>query len=171
MIFIQDISCCYINRFQKQLYTQGVLWYTCDNKLIGVINVSYMKVEFPGGLRVDAKIGDHLIKTDQSVVEGGEGSAPSPFELFLSSIATCVGIYTLSFCKNKEISTEGMSISMDLDRDKSTGLVGKIDLNLQLPEGFPRKYEKAIIKSMELCTVKKHLQTPPEFKINILKED
>ena len=129
--------------------------------------MSYMKVEFPGGLRVDAKIRDQVIKTDQPVEDGGEGSAPSPFELFLGSIATCVGIYALSFCNNKEISTEGMSISMDIDKNKDTGLIGKVDLDLKLPEGFPKKYEKAIISSMELCTVKKHLQTPPEFEVKI----
>ncbi len=127
--------------------------------------MSYMKVEFPGGLRVDAKIRDQVIKTDQPEIAGGEGSAPSPFELFLGSIATCVGIYALSFCNNKEIATEGMSISMDIDRDKSTGLIGKVDFDLKLPKGFPKKYEKAIINSMGLCTVKKHLQTPPEFEI------
>lgn len=129
--------------------------------------MSYMKVEFPGGLRVDAKIRDQVIKTDQPVIDGGEDSAPSPFELFLGSIATCVGIYALSFCNNKEISTEGMSISMDVDRDEDTGLIVKVELDLKLPKGFPKKYEKAIMNSMGLCTVKKHLETPPEFEMKI----
>ena len=50
-------------------------------------------VQFPGGKKIDAKIGDVLINTDQSVMAGGEGSAPEPFQLFLASIATCAGIY------------------------------------------------------------------------------
>jgi ribosomal protein S12 methylthiotransferase accessory factor len=58
-----------------------------------------------------------------------------------------------------------MNISMELENDRITGLVKKVYLNLQLPEGFPKKYESAIIKSMELCSVKKHLQNPPEFEI------
>lgn len=131
--------------------------------------MSYLNVEFPGGLRVDARIRDQIIKTDQPVTAGGDGSAPSPFELFLGSIATCAGIYALGFCNSKGISTEGMSISMDLERNMTTGLIGKVNLDLKLPEGFPEKYKGAIVKSMDLCTVKKHLQTPPEFEITTTK--
>ncbi len=127
--------------------------------------MSYLNVEFPGGLRVDARLRDQVIKTDQPVAAGGEGSAPSPFELFLGSIATCAGIYALGFCNSKGISTEGMSISMDLERNMTTGLISKVNLDLKLPEGFPEKYKSAIVNSMDLCTVKKHLQTPPKFEI------
>lgn len=131
--------------------------------------MEYLKVEFPGGLRVDANLRGHTICTDQPVMAGGEDSAPSPFELFLGSIATCAGIYALGFCNSKNISTEGMSISMDLERNMSTGLISNISLDLKVPEGFPPKYENAIIKSMELCTVKKHLHNPPEFEITTSK--
>lgn len=127
--------------------------------------MSYLNVEFPGGLRVDARLRDQVIKTDQPVRAGGDGSAPSPFELFLGSIATCAGIYALGFCNSKGIDTKGMSISMDLERNNETGLISKINMDLKLPEGFPEKYTKAIINSMELCAVKKHLHTPPEFEI------
>lgn len=131
--------------------------------------MEYLKVEFPGGLRVDANLRGHTIHTDQPEMAGGEDSAPSPFELFLGSIATCAGIYALGFCNSKNISTEGMSISMDIERDQSTSLIGEISLDLKVPEGFPDKYINAIIKSMELCTVKKHLHNPPEFKITTSK--
>ena len=127
--------------------------------------MSYLNVEFPGGLRVDAKLRDQVIKTDQPIGAGGEGSAPSPFELFLGSIATCAGIYALGFCNSKGIATEGMNISMDLERSYETGLISKINMDIKLPESFPEKYKRAIVNSMELCTVKKHLQTPPEFEI------
>ena len=132
--------------------------------------MEYLNVQFPGGLRVDANLRGHTIKTDQPVSSNGEDSAPSPFELFLGSIATCAGIYALSFCRNKDISTEGMSISMNLERDMKTGLVGRINMDLKLPEGFPKKYEKAIVNSMELCTVKKHLDNPPEFEITVTEK-
>ncbi len=127
--------------------------------------MSYLNVEFPGGLRVDARIKDQVIKTDQPQRAGGDGSAPSPFELFLGSIATCAGIYALGFCNAKGISTEGMGINMDLEKSPETGMISKVSLDLKLPEGFPDKYKAAIINSMELCAVKKHIHTPPEFEI------
>lgn len=121
--------------------------------------MSYMKVEFPGGLKVDARSSRHLIKTDQS------GSEPSPFELFLASLATCGGIFALSFCNSKVINTEGMDISMNLEMNKQTGMIDKIIYDVKLPDDFPAKYENALIKSIDLCSVKKHMMTPPEFEV------
>lgn len=122
--------------------------------------MSYMKIEFPGGLKVDARSSRHLIKTDQN------GSEPAPFELFLASLATCGGVFALSFCENKGIDTEGMDISMDLEMNRQTGMIKKVIFDVKLPEGFPLKYEKALIKSIELCTVKRHMMEPPEFEVN-----
>ena len=124
--------------------------------------MSYMKVELPGGLKVNARSSRHIIKTDQN------GSEPAPFELFLASLATCGGIFDISFCKNKGLETEGMDISMDLEMDKQTGMITKVIYNVKLPEGFPAKYEKALIKSIELCTVKRHMVTPPEFSVKTI---
>jgi ribosomal protein S12 methylthiotransferase accessory factor len=127
--------------------------------------MSFLNVEFPGGLRVDARLKNHVIKTDQPVRGGGEGSAPTPFELFLGSIATCAGIYALGFCKNKGLSTEGMNLSMELEMNRATGMIDKVNMDLKLPEGFPEKYRSAIVRSMDLCAVKMHMQQPPEFEI------
>ncbi len=129
--------------------------------------MEYLKVQFPGGLRVDAHIREHIIRTDQPVKSGGENSAPAPFQLFLGSIATCAGFYAVAFCRNKGISTEGMVLTMNIEKDPTTGLIREILMDLKLPEGFPEKYEKAIIRSMELCTVKKHLENPPECIVTV----
>jgi len=124
-----------------------------------------IKVTFPGGKKVYAQIGEFTVETDQPVEGGGEGTAPAPFAVFLSSIGTCAGIYALGFCQSRGINTEGMSIDMDFegDNDNSTGLISKVILKLNTPEGFPKKYEAGVIRSMELCAVKKHFENPPKF--------
>ncbi|NQU65359.1 MAG: OsmC family protein [SAR324 cluster bacterium] len=124
-----------------------------------------IQVSFPGGSKVDAAIKDKIIRTDQSVRNGGEGLEAEPFELFLSSIATCAGIFALKFCQTRDIPTEGMSLTMECETDKVKKLYGKMDINLTLPDGFPEKYKEAIIRSMDQCTVKKHILDPPEFSI------
>jgi len=126
-----------------------------------------LEVTFPGGKRVDAKIGKFTIKTDQAVWAGGDGSAPEPFQLFLASIATCAGIYALSFCQSRKVSTEGMALTMECEWDADRKRYKKFAINLELPQGFDPKYKKAIIKSMDLCAVKKHMLEPPEFEIGV----
>src|SRR4030067_3010413 len=69
-----------------------------------------MIIDFPGGARVDAHFGPFTVATDQPPQGGGEGSAPTPFEVFLSSIGTCVGIFIVGFCRQRGLSTEGIRI-------------------------------------------------------------
>ena len=124
-----------------------------------------MDVYFPGGKRVFADYGGFTIETDQPVIGGGDGSAPAPFDLFLASIGTCAGIYALGFMQQRDIDPEGARISMRTHRDRDSGLIGQVDLELTLPAGFPDKYRDAIVNAMNLCAVKKHLHRPPAFEI------
>ena len=125
-----------------------------------------MGIYFPGGKRVYADYGSFTVETDQPARGGGGGSAPAPFDLFLASIGTCAGIYALGFMQQRGISTEGARLRMAAHYDPALRLIGKIDLELQLPPGFPEKYRDAIVNAMNLCTVKKHLHQPPAFEIS-----
>jgi len=124
-----------------------------------------MVIRFPGGARVDAHAGDLVIRTDQPAAAGGEGSAPSPFMLFLASLGTCSGIYVLSFLEQRGLPTEDVQIREEIVRDPATHMVSSVTLHIDLPAGFPKKYERALIRAAELCAVKKHLETPPAMAV------
>jgi ribosomal protein S12 methylthiotransferase accessory factor len=124
-----------------------------------------LDIMFPGGRRIDVMIGERTVRTDQSVEHGGEGSAPAPFDLFLSSIAACAGIYAQDFCQARSISTEGMKGTMSCEFDPAEKRYTKMTIDLTLPEGFPEKYVPAIVRAMNLCSVKKHITNAPEFVI------
>jgi ribosomal protein S12 methylthiotransferase accessory factor len=123
-----------------------------------------MIIDFQGGAKVDAHFGPYTIPTDQPP-PGGEGSAPAPFELFLASLGTCAGIYVLGFCRKRGISTEGLRIIQRSHSNSTTGMVEKVELEIQVPPSFPREYYSALIRSAELCKVKKTLEQPPQFEI------
>lgn len=124
-----------------------------------------MIIDFPGGARVDAHFGPYTVNTDQPPQGGGEGSAPTPFALFLASLGTCAGIYVLGFCKQRGLSTDGIRIVQRMHTNPVTGMVGQIDLEIQVPSSFPEKYRPSLVKSAELCAVKKHFENPPAFEI------
>ena len=121
-------------------------------------------VDFPGGKKVDAHFNNFTVKTDQPSLSG-PGSAPSPFNLFLSSIGTCAGIYVLGFCQQRGLPTEGIQIIQRMHKDPNAGMIGKIDLEIQVPASFPEKYRSSLIRSAELCAVKKHMENPPQFEV------
>lgn len=124
-----------------------------------------MNISFPGGKKVNAAYKGFTIETDQAVKEGGDGSVPEPFSLFLASMGTCAGIYVLSFCQKRKIDTTGLKINLSFEKDKQTHLVKKVRMQILLPPDFPPKYKTAVIKAAELCTVKRNIAAPPEFAI------
>jgi ribosomal protein S12 methylthiotransferase accessory factor len=124
-----------------------------------------MIIDFPGGAKVDAHFGEFTVKTDQPPMGGGEGSAPTPFYVFLSSIGTCAGIYVLGFCRQRGLPTDGIRIIERIHSNRMTGMVDKIDLEIQVPPSFPEKYYDALVRSADQCAVKKHLETPPQFNV------
>lgn len=124
-----------------------------------------IEISFPGGKKIDAQIGDFVVHTDQALANGGAETAPEPFQLFLASIATCAGIYALEFCQAREISSEGMALTMSCEWDEKKQGIEKLHIELKVPPGFPDQYKKAVVRAMDLCTVKKHIIHPPEFVI------
>ncbi|MBE0636719.1 OsmC family protein [Candidatus Bipolaricaulota bacterium] len=128
-----------------------------------------MKVSFPGGKKVQADYRGFTITTDQSTASGGDGSAPSPFDLFLASIGTCTGYYIMAFCQQRNIPTDGIELTMDMVHNTQRHLIERIDVRVSLPEDFPDRYVAACIKAAEQCTVKRHLQEPPEIVLTAAK--
>ena len=124
-----------------------------------------MVTRFSGGARVDVEFGSFRVRTDQPRHAGGEASAPTPFAMFLASIAACAGTYALAFCRARELPVEGMQIVQTMDTDRASGMVRAIHLDIHLPAGFPEKYRDALIRAVEQCTIKKHLEAPPRFEI------
>ena len=120
-----------------------------------------MVIDFPGGARVDAHFGQFTVHTDQPP----EASAPTPFATFLASIGTCAGIYVLGFCQQRGLPTEGIRIVQRHRANPFTGMIGQIDLEIQVPPTFPEKYRQALVRSAEQCAVKKHFEQPPQFEV------
>src|SRR5436309_3150385 len=118
-------------------------------------------IDFPGGSRVNTHFGKFTIPTDQPPT----ASAPTPFEVFLSSIGTCAGIYVLGFCQQRGLPTNGIQIVQRIHSNPLTGMIDEIDLEILVPPTFPAKYYDSLIRSAELCKVKKHLEKPPKFNI------
>ncbi len=127
-----------------------------------------MRITFPGGKKVNADFGGTTVPTDQPVDSGGGGSAPTPFDYFLASLGTCAGIYVLSFCQQRGIPTERVSLRQSTEfvrGDDGKQRLSRVSLEILVPPDFPEKYHGALVKAAELCAVKKALMHPPAFDI------
>ena len=127
-----------------------------------------IQVSFPGGRRVEAAVGAHTIRTDQSAAHGGEGSAPEPFDLFLASLATCAGLNLLALCQTRDIPTQGLSLVQDQVFDD--GKLSEIRLSVVVPADFPPKYLGAVRAAAATCRVKQTLAEPPNIEVVLVSE-
>jgi ribosomal protein S12 methylthiotransferase accessory factor len=122
-------------------------------------------VTLPGGRRVDARVGAHVVHTDQPVANGGADTAPSPFQLFLASLGTCAGIFVQGFCAARKLPTDGIRI-VERASFAEDGTLAAVDLELELPPGFPEKYRDAVAKVAEQCSVKRAIAAQPKFTVH-----
>ena len=126
-----------------------------------------MKITFPGGSQIEAGFKGFRVATDQPAHNGGKGTAPAPFDYFLASIGTCAGFYALKFLEQRKLSTKDLSLTLTTVREPESKMISEIILSVGLPADFPTKYERAIVKAINQCSVKKHLENPPVFRTDV----
>ena len=123
-----------------------------------------VKTTSKGGKKLLAEIDGFKVVSDQSVACGGQASAPEPLDYFFVSISNCATIYAVNFCDSRGIDTTGLEVVLKVEKDEEKGLWSELVFELKLPVNFPTKYNKAIVKAMNLCTVKKHIN--PEINVS-----
>lgn len=124
-----------------------------------------MEITFPGGVLVNAQFKGFEIVTDQPERNGGQNTAPSPFDFFLASLGTCAGFFALRFCQQRELPTTGMRLELTSEHNADTKRLDRVEITLHLPDDFPEKYRSAIIRATDQCAVKKALLDPPEIEL------
>jgi ribosomal protein S12 methylthiotransferase accessory factor len=124
-----------------------------------------MDISFPGGKKVNSTYKGFTVATDQPKDEGGDGTAPEPYDLVLSALGTCAGVYVLYFCEEREIDTAGIKMTLHAEKNETTHLFEEIRIQIDLPPGFPKKYKAAVVRAAELCTVKRSFANPPNFTV------
>ena len=129
------------------------------------MNPKELKVVFGDNYKIDVDTKGFTVKTDQPVRDGGDGTAPSPFDYFLASLAACAGYYALAFCRERKIAIEGLDVTMITERGEVSKISDNISIAVVPPAGFPEKYRAALLKAVDHCTVKAHILRPPQFEV------
>ena len=128
-----------------------------------------IKVNFLDNLRLEAKFDDFTVIADQPIRYKGDGSAPSPFDYFLASSALCAAYFVKVYCVARDIPTQNIRLSQNNIVDPEDRYKQIFQIQAELPESLSDKDRQGILRSIERCTVKKVVQTGPEFKIESLE--
>ena len=124
-----------------------------------------IKVNFLDNLRLEAKFDDFTVVADQPIRYKGDGSAPGPFDYFLASSALCAAYFVKLYCQTRNIPTDNIRLSQNNIVDPENRYNQIFKIQVELPADISEKDRQGILRSIDRCTVKKVVQTGPEFVI------
>lgn len=128
-----------------------------------------IKVNYLDNLRLEAKFDDFTVISDQPIRYKGDGSAPGPFDYFLASSAMCAAYFVKVYCNARDIPTENIRLSQNNIVDPENRYKQIFKIQVELPEDISAKDREGILRSIDRCTVKKVVQTGPEFQIEVVE--
>ena len=124
-----------------------------------------IKVNYLDNLRLEAKFDDFTVIADQPIRYKGDGSAPGPFDYFLASSALCAAYFVKVYCQSRDIPTDNIRLSQNNIVDPENRYKQIFKIQVELPADISEKDRQGILRSIDRCTVKKVVQTGPEFLI------
>ncbi len=124
-----------------------------------------IKVNFLDNLRLEAKFDDFTVVSDQPIRYKGDGSAPGPFDYFLASSALCAAYFVKLYCNTRNIPTDNIRLSQNNIVDPENRYKQTFKIQVELPADISEKDRQGILRSIDRCTVKKAVQTGPDFII------
>lgn len=126
-------------------------------------------VTYVGGDRLQVDVRGHRLLTDQPVEDGGEDTAPTPTEMFVTSLAACVTFYAERFLRRNRLSTEGLKVSCDYTWAEGPHRVGSIELGVEAPALTTARRE-AFARVISHCTVHNSIEHPPTVRLSVTGE-
>ena len=125
------------------------------------------RVAFRGGSRFEVSNGRHVVPTDQPKEDGGEDAGMSPVEIFVASLAGCVGYFVARYCTRHGIRAEGFSLETAWSMAEQPHRVGHIQLRLHLPGDLSSSEKEGLLKVAHGCTVHQSVIHPPAIDISL----
>lgn len=118
--------------------------------------------------RFELQVRGHRLLCDQPVADGGTDQGPTPTELFVASLAACVGFYARRFLARHHLDAAGLRVethfTMSPDRPAR---VATITLRLVVPQPLEENRRRALLAVVDHCTVHNSLRIPPHVQITL----
>jgi putative redox protein len=118
--------------------------------------------------RFELQVRGHRLLCDQPLADGGTDQGPTPTELFVASLAACIGFYARRFLARHDLDAAGLRVeaafTMSLDRPAR---VATITLRLLLPRPLAEHRRRALLAVVDHCTVHNSIRTPPEVRVTL----
>jgi len=124
-------------------------------------------VTHEAGDRFDIAIRDHVVHVDQPLADGGEDTAPTPTELFVASLASCVAFYARRYLRRHGLPETGLAVTLQAEMGSKPARVASMTVVVTLPDGVPEERRQALLAVASHCTVHNTLTSPPHVVVEL----
>jgi len=129
-----------------------------------------LRIEHQGGDRFAIDVRGHRVVVDQPEAAGGHDEGPTPTELFVASLAACVGFFAERFLRRHDLPVEGLAVEARFDfANERPARVEWIELDVRLPAAIPESRRVALERVIEHCTVHESIRTEPEVLTRVVE--
>ncbi|MBI2842990.1 MAG: OsmC family protein [Armatimonadetes bacterium] len=129
-----------------------------------------MTIDYTGGMQFIAETRGHKLIIDLPPALKGEDTGPTPPELFIASLGSCIGVYAVGCLTAQGVPCEGIHVAMTWEDGKSPARIGKISADISLPEGISPERARMALRAAEQCKIHNTLHHTPEICISIAEE-
>ena len=158
----------------SQALTESVLWRRLD--LLGDIESLHwltkaapvMRVTHEGGDAFEIVVRGHRVRVDQPAEDGGADSAPTPTELLIASLASCVAFYARRYLARHDLPTTGLQVDADFTMAKRPARVAGVTIRVTIPDGIPEQKREALLAVARHCTVHNTLMSSPDVSVDLI---
>jgi len=126
-----------------------------------------VRVLHRGGDRFVISVRGHVLSVDQPEAFGGDDTGPTPTELFVASLVSCVAFYARRYLNRHELPTDGLVVESDFTMGDKPARVADVKIRIRVPDGVPAVRREALLAVASHCTVHNTLLTPPEVAITL----
>ena len=126
-------------------------------------------VKHMGDMKFETQIGNHKLIIDVPPEMDGKDRGPTPPQLFVASLSSCIAIFAASYCNNAGINAEGLSVSLSFDKLKDPIRLANFKAQIKIPNGDVGKREKAVIAAASHCPIHETIHLPQKVEITLDK--
>lgn len=122
---------------------------------------------YKGDMLFQSKVGDHILTIDVPPAMNGKGRGPTPPEVFIASLGSCVGAFVANYCEPKGVSTQDMTVDVTFEKASNPTRLTDLQIQVNLPQAECNGREKAILRVAEHCPVHETIGTLDGIAISI----
>ena len=126
-----------------------------------------MRVRWQADDRFDIQVRGHTITVDQPAEVGGGDVGPTPTELFVAGLASCVGFYARRYLRRHHIDPAGLEVTTSYRMGARPARVDAVEMEIHLPAELPPDRRAGLLAQAAHCTVHTSITHTPDIAITL----